>query len=821
MHNSSLKFNKRNNKRNKYIAVTLMILFFGAYFSASAIGSPYSAGATLDPSCAPGDLNCTVSMSSYSFSSGLAESNGNVTLGGTLNSGDYISIGGFPGVQFEIDNDPDYPGIYLSTQHPDTTGSYSSAFLQMDGEEDYSYNSLSTRGSSSNYKSELLLETNDGVTGTTSENIDLYAQNRGNSVQNRVDIIGYAKTASGVDSRLLKFVSTSNTNILTITVPDVSVLTGSHYMPLSVNGHFADSAGDITVNESPITVVNTSNLFSTGLSSTGSGVTSVNHSIFFGQSAGYNATNASDSNFIGYNTGANATNASNSNFIGYSSGGDATNASDSNFFGNYTGKGATGASDSNFMGNRAGYSATNASNSNFLGNNAGRSASSAYNSNFFGLQAGELASGAYASNFIGSSSGANSTDAYKSNFIGVYAGTSAANANNSNFIGFQAGDFATNAANSIFIGQKAGYNDFVDNSASTDDFSILIGNSTNTGGFSNSIALGAYATNTATNQFMIGSTTRPIDTTIWNGTGGTTCTVTTGTGISCSSDERLKTNIEDLPDNTLDKLLNVKTVTYNWKKGNTEKNNIGFIAQDLQQYFPELVHEDSNGYLSVFYANMTPVLVESIKEMNLKLELTTSLDVNTKNSLGYLINKFLGNVSNGINIIFSNEVRTKRLCIDDLCINKSQLEQILEEQAQKNNLINTNDNSSQTQSGDNEQSSNNDQTQSDQSVENTKDTSSDNSSDSVDDGSNNQTDDNSSSDNSANKNTDTSTNNDDTDNTDVTTEKNTDNTNTTDKTTNSDNENNTDTKAVNKSAPEPTPTSDTQIGDGGADSSTL
>jgi hypothetical protein len=87
---------------------------------------------------------------------------------------------------------------------------------------------------------------------------------------------------------------------------------------------------------------------------------------------------------------------------------------------------------------------------------------------------------------------------------GGAGGNAAANAQYSNFFGFQAGYNATNAANSIFIGKNAGNADTVNNTVSGS--SIAIGDSAGTGGFSNSIAIGASAVNTATNQFLIGST---------------------------------------------------------------------------------------------------------------------------------------------------------------------------------------------------------------------------------------------------------------------------------------------------------------------------
>lgn len=44
------------------------------------------------------------------------------------------------------------------------------------------------------------------------------------------------------------------------------------------------------------------------------------------------------------------------------------------------------------------------------------------------------------------------------------------------------------------------------------------------------------------------------------------------------------------------------------------RNHIGFLAQEVQKVYPELVYADKNGILSVDYISMIPILVESIKE---------------------------------------------------------------------------------------------------------------------------------------------------------------------------------------------------------------
>ncbi|WP_165372137.1 tail fiber domain-containing protein [Emticicia agri] len=92
------------------------------------------------------------------------------------------------------------------------------------------------------------------------------------------------------------------------------------------------------------------------------------------------------------------------------------------------------------------------------------------------------------------------------------------------------------------------------------------------------------------------------------------------TGAACTSDIRYKKNFKNLT-NSLDKVSRMQGLYYFWKtdefkeKGFTTDRQIGFIAQEVEQLFPELVSTDAKGYKSVDYARLTPVLVEAIKEL--------------------------------------------------------------------------------------------------------------------------------------------------------------------------------------------------------------
>ena len=88
-------------------------------------------------------------------------------------------------------------------------------------------------------------------------------------------------------------------------------------------------------------------------------------------------------------------------------------------------------------------------------------------------------------------------------------------------------------------------------------------------------------------------------------------------GITESSDERLKENINDLTA-SLEKVLQLRGVTYNWKDKNeySSATQIGLIAQEVKKIIPELVDQDQQGLYSVQYSHLVPLLVEAIKELN-------------------------------------------------------------------------------------------------------------------------------------------------------------------------------------------------------------
>jgi hypothetical protein len=78
-----------------------------------------------------------------------------------------------------------------------------------------------------------------------------------------------------------------------------------------------------------------------------------------------------------------------------------------------------------------------------------------------------------------------------------------------------------------------------------------------------------------------------------------------------TSDMTLKENISDL-ENPLQKLLNIQGKQYTWKNDASNILQSGLIAQQVEEYIPELIQEN-NGIKTVNYNGIIPYLVESVK----------------------------------------------------------------------------------------------------------------------------------------------------------------------------------------------------------------
>lgn len=107
------------------------------------------------------------------------------------------------------------------------------------------------------------------------------------------------------------------------------------------------------------------------------------------------------------------------------------------------------------------------------------------------------------------------------------------------------------------------------------------------------------------------------------------------TTVTETSDERVKTNISPIKQDALTAVDKLNPVQFQFQQVELdetidtlgtkatffspdmdfERLHYGFIAQEIRELYPNLVHEDGNGYLSVNYQEIIPLLVMAIKDL--------------------------------------------------------------------------------------------------------------------------------------------------------------------------------------------------------------
>merc|ERR1711865_336019 len=119
-------------------------------------------------------------------------------------------------------------------------------------------------------------------------------------------------------------------------------------------------------------------------------------------------------------------------------------------------------------------------------------------------------------------------------------------------------------------------------------------------------------------NFGIGTATPGVKLDVNGGVQGTSA-------YSASSDLRWKKKITKLT-HSLNKIMNISGVSYEFRREEYPSKtfepglHFGFIAQHLEPTIPEVVRTDSQGWKSVQYSAIVPVLVEAMKEQQRKIE---------------------------------------------------------------------------------------------------------------------------------------------------------------------------------------------------------
>ena len=356
-------------------------------------------------------------------------------------------------------------------------------------------------------------------------------------------------------------------------------------------------------------------------------------SVWIGSSAGENATGTRNV-FVGNSSGLSTSTGSDNTAIGgltllsNTTGFDNTAIGLASLYSLSSGDGNTA------IGEQTLENFTTGSYNTFVGHLAGENYPSGLRNTIMGFQAGQNASGD-GNVFIGSNAGRNSTAGNR-----LFIENNGADENNALIYGefdndilrtnseFQVRQNSSGTLSHVLL-REEGANDGArikfTNAAEADNEWVLYGRADNTVADSR---FHIYHNGTGdivriTGNGLVGIMRTPTTNALEvNGT----ASKTTAGGFVANSDSRLKKDIATIsPNEALEKILQLRGVTYYWNDDKTgtvrpENLQIGFIAQEIAEIFPEKVTEDNLGFLQTAYGDYDPIVFQAIKALNDKIE---------------------------------------------------------------------------------------------------------------------------------------------------------------------------------------------------------
>lgn len=371
--------------------------------------------------------------------------------------------------------------------------------------------------------------------------------------------------------------------------------------------------------------------------------TGINNS-FIGMQTGYSNTTGNNNSFLGMQTGFSNTTGAGNSFMGVQAGYYNTTGSNNSFLGLYAGINNTTGNNNSFMGMQTGFRNSTGSNNSFVGVNAGYNNSTGNNNNFWGFSSGFANSTGSNNNFLGFQAGMANTTGYQNNFLGMNAGSSNTTGSNSVYLGQQTGASNTTGNANTFVGSLTGtanttqsentyigYNTGNVANANGNQNTFIGTNAGSTAAVSASSAIGYNATVARNNALILGNIndanlTVGIGIAIpWYGYKLHAAGNVLANNYYVPSDQRLKQNIQTIKD-PMAIITGLNGKTYEMRTKAFEERHFdagrmyGFLAQELQKVMPEAVKENAEGFLTVNYDFVIPVLTEGIKTQQKTIE---------------------------------------------------------------------------------------------------------------------------------------------------------------------------------------------------------
>ena len=199
---------------------------------------------------------------------------------------------------------------------------------------------------------------------------------------------------------------------------------------------------------------------------------------------------------------------------------------------------------------------------------------------------------------------------------------------NNSAVGYESLYKITTGISNVALGWRAGWH------LRTGDQNIIIGYQANTS-LNNSVnetVIGSNLTGLGSNTITLGNAdvtaiymAQDRGAKVFAGEGDFSGDITTAGNVYTSSDIRLKKDIVNLS-SSIDNIKSLRPVTYSKRSSLSSEDygttEVGFIAQELQKIYPNMVNEDDskNSLLSVRYMELIPVLIKGMQEQQQMIE---------------------------------------------------------------------------------------------------------------------------------------------------------------------------------------------------------
>ena len=312
-----------------------------------------------------------------------------------------------------------------------------------------------------------------------------------------------------------------------------------------------------------------------------------------------------------------------------------------------------------FVGFAAGSGSTSGSSNVFSGYISGNGNRTGSYNTFEGANCGTGNTGGSYNAFFGASAGLNNTTGNNNTVVGAYSGPASGSGTLTNATALGANVTLT-TDNTVVLGNGA--NVGIGTPAPAAGLHVLAGNngvSSGTGvlisgpptGTPNielrggSTAVTPYIDFAETNGVDYSTRLRSIGGVLnveGNGSGGLLMRVNgnvQATNVTYTSDARFKQHVRPLT-SALASVLALRGVRYEWNAlgvrhgGAAGAPQVGLLAQEVEKIYPELVSTNADGYKAVNYAQLTPVLIEALKEQQAQIEVLKAEAAAAKSDAG-------------------------------------------------------------------------------------------------------------------------------------------------------------------------------------------